>query len=97
MLTKTGRIYSNVETCDPILCGADNKIGSNLIKLKREEKYRHFLPEFHVLHLRKSKINILFSAYKTSGLIQLPFYMYNNDKKEWSTLISIEHIDKATR
>ena len=75
MLTKAGQIYSNVETRDWILCGADNKIGSNLVKLQKEEKYRHFLPDFPVLHLRKSKINILYSAYKTSGIGQLLFYM----------------------
>ena len=81
-----------------ILCGPDNKIGSNLIKLiKMDQKYDSILPEFPCLHLRKSLINSIFSAYKNAGLVQLLQYMKDDDQKEWTKLITAEHIDVATK
>ena len=81
-----------------ILCGPDNKIGKCLLNLlNADKKYRVFLPEFPLLHLRKSKINILFSSYGDAGLIQLLRVMRNEDQEEWAKLISIQHIDMATK
>ena len=60
-------------------------------------KYRAFLPEFPLLHLRKSKITILFSAYKDAGLVQLLRIMRDDEKSDWSKLVSVTHIDVATR
>lgn len=98
VLIKTGRINMSYEGKDRILFGPDNKIGANLSQLlSQDNKYRHFLPEFPLLHLRKSKINTLFSAYKDAGLLQLLMYMCDDEKKEWTKLISMEHIDVATR
>ena len=83
---------------DRILVGADHKIASNLIKLiSRDAKYSIFIPEFPLLHMRKSKITTLFSAYKSAGLLQLLQYMRDDDRDEWSKLASAEHIDAATR
>ncbi|CAC5361529.1 unnamed protein product [Mytilus coruscus] len=43
-----------------ILFAPDNKIGSNLLKLfSSSKKYQNFLPEFPILHLRKSKITFV--------------------------------------
>ena len=40
---------------ETILCGLDNKIGSNLLKLTKQKKYEHMLPEFSVLHLHNQR------------------------------------------
>ena len=79
------------------MCGPDNKIGSNLLKITKQAKYKHILPEFPLLHLRKSKINTLFSAYKDAGLSHLMMFMRDDDRHEWKKLVSAEHIDVATR
>ena len=81
-----------------ILCGADQKIGNNILRLmSMNEKYSAILPEFPLLHLRKSKITILFSSYNDAGLLQLLQYMRDDDRDEWSKLVSAAHIDMATR
>ena len=81
-----------------ILCGADQKIGNNILRLmSMDEKYLAILPEFPLLHLRKSKITILFSSYNDAGLLQLLQYMRDDDRDEWSKLVSAAHIDMATR
>lgn len=61
------------------------------------EKYLAILPEFPLLHLRKSKITILFSSYSDAGLVQLFQYMRDDDRDDWSKLVSAAHIDMATR
>ena len=81
-----------------ILCGPDHKVGNCLLKLMSiNEKYEKFLPEFPLLHLRKSMITILFSAYNDAGLFHILRYMRDDDKQEWSNLVSVHHIDMATR
>lgn len=86
------------QSSDRILCGPDNKIGINLLKLvEHGRQYGLFLPEFPLLHLRKSKINTLFSAYKGAGLLHILQYMRDETSQEWSKLVSAEHIDVATR
>ncbi|VDI60748.1 Hypothetical predicted protein [Mytilus galloprovincialis] len=82
-----------------ILFAPDFKIANNLFKLMDSSpKYRSFLPEFPVLHLRKSKITNLISAYKEAGLIHILQYMKDEEnEKEWSKLLSIENIETATR
>ena len=82
---------------DKILFGADHKISNNLIKLlQRDSKYSAFIPEFPLLHMRKSKINNIFSAYKSAGLIQMLQYMRDDENQEWTKLASAEHIETAT-
>ena len=61
------------------------------------KKYKVFLPEFPLLHLRKSMITVLFSSYKEAGLIEILKFMREEDHDEWAKLVSITHIDKATR
>lgn len=98
VLIKTCHIDMFHEGVDRILFGPDNKIGANLLGLLTQEvKYKHFLPEFPLLHLRKSKINTLFSAYKDAGLPQLLMCMCDDDRIEWTKLLSIDHIDVATK
>ena len=87
------------EKDDRILFAPDYKIAKNLLKLMdQSSKYDTFLPEFPVLHLRKSKITNLISAYKTSGLIHILQFMKDEEnEKEWSKLLSIDNIETATR
>ena len=97
-LLKLGYLTSQERRADRILCGPDNKIGSCLLKLmKSNEKYQMFLPEFPLLHLRKSMITILFSSYHDAGLVHLLKYMRDVDQDNWSRLAFIHHIDAATR
>lgn len=80
-----------------ILCRADQKIGNHILQLmSMNEKYLVILPEFPLLHLRKSKITILFSSYSDAGLVQLLQYMRDDDRDDWSKLVSAAHIDMAT-
>ena len=67
----------------------DHKIGANLLRLKMsdERKYSSILPEFPVLHLRKSKITNLFAAYKDLGILHLIMYMRDTEDQEWAKLI----------
>ena len=61
------------------------------------EKYEIFLPEFLLLQLRKSVIIILFSAYNDAGLCHILRCIRDDDKQEWSNLVSVHHIDMAIR
>ena len=83
---------------DRVLFAPDHKIGVNLLRLKRTNaKYDSVIPEFPVLHLRKSKITNLCSAYKDLGMLHLLMYMRDTDDQEWAKLIESAHIDQATR
>ena len=74
------------------------KLVYDLLKLREgNRKYQHFLPEFPLLHLRKSKINNLCSGYQHAGIVHIFKYMRDDDVKEWKKLIKPDHIDKATR
>ena len=85
-------------TANRILCGPDHKIGNCLLKLIAvNDKYASFLPEFPLLHLRKSMITILFSSYNDAGLIHILKFMRDDNRQEWSKLISAQHNDAATR
>ena len=57
VLIKTGRINVSSVGTNRILFGPDNKIGANLLQAMKDPKYQQFLPEFPLLHVRKSKIN----------------------------------------
>ena len=97
-LLKLGYLTSEERRANRILCGPDNKIGSCLLKLmSSNEKYHLFLPEFPLLHLRKSMITILFSSYQDAGLVHMLKYMRDDDQENWSRLISTHHIDAATK
>ena len=87
------------EKHERILFAPDYKIAKNLFKLMDQNpKYQTFLPEFPVLHLRKSKITNLISAYKSSGLIHIIQFMKDQElEKDWSKLIGISNIETATR
>ena len=74
------------------LCDPDNKIGKcvlSLIEINMLYKVCCLLPEFPLLHLRKSKINVLFAAYKDARIVQILRYMRDEKKDDWMTLVSI--------
>ena len=98
VLLKLGHLTNAEGQTNRILCGPDHKVGNSVLKLMSvNEKYASFLPEFPLLHLRKSMITILFSAYNDAGLFHILRYMRDDDKQEWSNLVSVHHIDMATR
>lgn len=71
-LTKMGYCSDEKKMSNRIFCGPDNKIGKCMLSLmESDKKYERFLVEFPLLHLRKSKITILFSAYSEAGLVQI--------------------------
>ena len=97
LLRKTDNIH-DTESVHKILFGPDQKIGENMLKLlSSEPKYRIILLEFPGLHLRKSRITNVCSAYKDAGLLHILKYMRDEDYEDWGTLISIQDINKATR
>ena len=96
VLLKIGQEETNEES-QKILFGPDHKIGKNLLSLRNHAlKYKTFLPEFPLLHVRKHKITILFSAYKDAGLVQLVRYMRDDEEEDWRKLLSAVHIEMAT-
>lgn len=98
MLLKMGYLTNIENTVNRILCGPDHKVGNCLLKLmSTNEKYAAFLPEFPLLHLRKSMITILFSSYSEAGLVHILRFMRDDGKEDWSKLVSLHHIDIATR
>ena len=71
-----GYLASRKKCMNHILCGPDNKIGKSILMLMATDpKYKVFLVEFPLLHLRKSKISILFSAYQDVGIVKILQYM----------------------
>lgn len=81
-----------------ILFGPDQKIGENMLRLiHTDPRYQTFLLEFPCLHLRKSRITNVCSAYKDAGLLHIMKYMRDEEFEDWGTLISIQDINKATR
>ncbi len=98
ILHKTGN-FSDVDlgTKDRILFAPDNKIGKNLLQLmRRNKKMQKYLPEFPLLHLRKSKIVNFCSAYRNAGLDYLLGFM-KDQEADMKTLLSVENIEVATR
>ncbi|CAC5383204.1 unnamed protein product [Mytilus coruscus] len=84
---------------DKIIFAPDYKIAKYLLKLiDSTEKYKVLILEFPILHLRKSKITNLISAYKTTGLLHILRYMKDEEnEKDWTKLLTIENIETATR
>ena len=80
-----------------ILFGPDHKIGNNLFKLiAADPQFSVYLPEFPVLHLRKSRINNIISGYKEAGILHMLMYMRDEETQDWEKLISANHIEKET-
>ena len=85
--------------CERILFGGDHKLGDNMFRLMSENKmFEEFLPVPPVLHLLKSRVNTLFSAYKDAGIVEILMSMRDDMKtRDWTHLISLEHIDVAVK
>ncbi|WAR27995.1 hypothetical protein MAR_013699 [Mya arenaria] len=72
------------ERTDKIIFAPDHKIAANLFKLRESQKKNElFLPESPSLHLRKSKLTILCSAYKDAGILHILKYMRDEEFQEW--------------
>ena len=99
VLIKSGNNSNSSLLDSRILFAPDQKIGNNLLKLREQDtKYGVFLPEFPLLHLRKSKITNLCTGYKEAGILQLLMYMNDDEKeKDWMKLVEATHIEHATR
>lgn len=99
VLVKSGNRFPFAEQKSRILFAPDQKLGNNLLKLlEQDRKYKIFLPEFPLLHLRKSKITNLCTGYKDAGILQLLMYMNDDEKeKDWMKLVDATHIEHATR
>ena len=97
-LIDTGHIETS-QCYDRIILAPDYKTAKNVFKLMNTSpRYQIFLPEFPLLHLRKSKIGNFLKAYKSAGLLQILNYMRDEDtEKDWSKLVTVSNIDKATR
>ena len=81
-LMKMGYFVDENKMINRILCGPDNKIGKCVFSLMETNRlYNVLLPEFPLLHLRKSKITVLFGAYKDAGIVQILKYMRDEKKK----------------
>ncbi|CAC5403427.1 unnamed protein product [Mytilus coruscus] len=97
ILVKLGR-YPGTFFKDRILFAPDHRIAKNLLTLlNKDPVFRQLLPEFTVLHLKKSKITNLFSGYKDAGILHLMKYMKDKDKdSNWVDLLS-SNIETAAR
>ena len=98
ILLKLGR-YPGVVIKERILFAPDHKISKNLIQLmKTDAQFQQFLPEFPVLHLKKSKINNIFSAYSNARIVELLRYMKDSEQEDdWMDLITLRNIETAAR
>ena len=66
--------------------------------MKSDKTFEQFLPEFPILHLKKSKITNLFSAYKDAGILHLLMYMKDTDNEaDWTDLVSLSNIETAAK
>ncbi|XP_076084880.1 uncharacterized protein LOC143055600 [Mytilus galloprovincialis] len=97
ILLKLGR-YPGTFFKDRILFAPDHKIAKNLLTLlNKDPVFRQFLPEFPVLHLKKSKITNLFSGYKDAGILHLMKYMKDTDKEADLVDLLSSNIETAAR
>lgn len=96
ILTKLGR-YPGKEYKERILLAPDHKIAKTLLQLIRTDKLlKQFLPEFPVMHLKKSKITNLFTAYKDAGVLHLLKYMKDADNdSDLTDVTSVINIEAA--
>jgi len=95
ILECTGKLLTGK---DRILCAPDHKIANNLFTLmKQQHRYKRFLPEFPLLHLRKSKITTLISGYDKAGLKTLIRYIQDTNEPDFSKVLRSDKIDKCTQ
>ena len=83
---------------EKILFAPDHKIANNVFSLMEEPHFSCLLPEFPVLHLLKSKITNLISAYEPAGIRGLLKYMKDDEEEtDWKKLVSLAEIESAAR
>ena len=61
------------------------------------DPFKKLIVEFPILHLRKSKITNLCSAYKDVGILHLLMYIRDTKETEWTNLLHASHFDQATK
>lgn len=83
---------------EKILIAKDHKVALNVFELMKLPRYRFVLPEFPVLHLMKSKITNLISAYKPAGIIQISKYMKDAEEEtDWKKIVTISEIENTVK
>ena len=98
LLIKSGHFIYPGNKKEKILTATDHKVASNVFELIKLPRYKTFLPEFPVLHLMKSKVTNLISAYTPAGIIQLLKYMKDaEDETDWKKIVSISEIETAVK
>ena len=98
LIIKSGHFMHSKPNKEKILLALDHKIASNIFKLMDEPHFQCLLPEFPVLHLLKSKITNLISAYDPAGIRGLLKYMKDDDEEtDWKKLVSLAEIECAAR
>ena len=91
--TKLHRGCVDITSCEKVLFGGDHKLANNLLKLQAQDDFfSKFLPLPPILHLRKSHINTLFSAYEKAGIIQILQVMKNDVRQDREVLAGKDHI-----
>ncbi|XP_070203435.1 uncharacterized protein [Littorina saxatilis] len=103
ILVKTGFFFAGKHKKFPgrdesrIILAPDHKIAANLFRLMKENSmFQIFLPEFPLLHLRKSKIVNLLSAYKDAGLSSLTRFLHDSEETDLKKIVRPENIESAT-
>ena len=87
------------DSSDRLPTTPDNKISKSVLTLKKNKKaFSVFVPEFPGLHVRKSKINTIGSAYTPAGVKKLIKYMLGDETSntDWATLVGLANITSAT-
>lgn len=83
-IIKSGHFMHPKPNKEKILLAPDHKIASNVFRLMVEPHFNCLLPEFPVLHLLKSKITNLISAYEPAGIRGLLKHMKDDDEEtDW--------------
>ena len=87
-IVKSGHFMHPKPNKEKILLAPDHKIANNVFLLMEEPHFNCLLPEFPVLHLLKSKITNLISAYEPAGIRELLKYMKDDDEEtDWKKLV----------
>lgn len=98
VIKKSGKGVTFPRDKSRILCAPDHKIAKNLFRLMEDDaRFKIILPEFPVLHLRKSKIVNLFGAYKEAGLETLARFLQDSEEADFNRVVRPENIDSCTR
>lgn len=101
LLRKTGYTQMPIQSIkDRIILAPDHKIAQHVFSLRKKSILfrKAFVLEFPLLHLTKSTIVCLLSAYSSAGLSHLMTLMgTEDDDKAWQHLSCVTHITTAVK